>query len=150
MIHSSKFINRASRAAKATRAASSSLKAGSNASLSLANRSGAPGIRQFSSAVRPARGYHASSNNARRLLSTTARLFEEKLESGTLSSPSDLARKLSEAVLPRIPRPDVKKVLVVGSGGLSIGQAGEFDYSGELTRYATERKASDHRGHQNR
>nr|P46056.1 RecName: Full=Carbamoyl phosphate synthase arginine-specific large chain; Short=CPS; Short=CPSase; AltName: Full=Ammonium-dependent carbamoyl phosphate synthetase; AltName: Full=Arginine-specific carbamoyl phosphate synthetase, ammonia chain; AltName: Full=Glutamine-dependent carbamoyl phosphate synthetase; Flags: Precursor [Cutaneotrichosporon cutaneum]AAA21443.1 carbamoyl phosphate synthetase large subunit [Cutaneotrichosporon cutaneum] len=26
--------------------------------------------------------------------------------------------------------PDVKKVLVVGSGGLSIGQAGEFDYSG--------------------
>ena len=25
---------------------------------------------------------------------------------------------------------DVKKVLVVGSGGLSIGQAGEFDYSG--------------------
>ncbi len=25
----------------------------------------------------------------------------------------------------------VKKVLVIGSGGLSIGQAGEFDYSGE-------------------
>src|SRR5271154_1111949 len=25
---------------------------------------------------------------------------------------------------------DVDKVLVVGSGGLSIGQAGEFDYSG--------------------
>jgi carbamoyl-phosphate synthase large subunit len=28
---------------------------------------------------------------------------------------------------------DVKKVLVIGSGGLSIGQAGEFDYSGMLT-----------------
>lgn len=28
------------------------------------------------------------------------------------------------------PREDVKKVLVLGSGGLSIGQAGEFDYSG--------------------
>ena len=27
---------------------------------------------------------------------------------------------------------DVKKVLVIGSGGLSIGQAGEFDYSGML------------------
>jgi hypothetical protein len=27
-------------------------------------------------------------------------------------------------------RPKYKKVLVVGSGGLSIGQAGEFDYSG--------------------
>ena len=28
---------------------------------------------------------------------------------------------------------NVKKVLVIGSGGLSIGQAGEFDYSGTLT-----------------
>ena len=27
-------------------------------------------------------------------------------------------------------RLDVKKVLLLGSGGLSIGQAGEFDYSG--------------------
>jgi carbamoyl-phosphate synthase large subunit len=32
--------------------------------------------------------------------------------------------------LPNIPRANVQKVLVVGSGGLSIGQAGEFDYSG--------------------
>lgn len=30
----------------------------------------------------------------------------------------------------RTPRVDVQKVLVLGSGGLSIGQAGEFDYSG--------------------
>jgi carbamoyl-phosphate synthase/aspartate carbamoyltransferase len=30
----------------------------------------------------------------------------------------------------RHPKVDVKKVLVLGSGGLSIGQAGEFDYSG--------------------
>ena len=29
---------------------------------------------------------------------------------------------------------DVKKVLVIGSGGLSIGQAGEFDYSGEIAQ----------------
>ena len=50
----------------------------------------------------------------------------------TLNSPSELARKISAKVLPRLPKPDVKKVLVVGSGGLSIGQAGEFDYSGEL------------------
>ncbi|CAG8848384.1 35719_t:CDS:1, partial [Racocetra persica] len=28
------------------------------------------------------------------------------------------------------PRVNVRKVLVLGSGGLSIGQAGEFDYSG--------------------
>ncbi|KAK7681736.1 Carbamoyl-phosphate synthase [Cerrena zonata] len=30
----------------------------------------------------------------------------------------------------RGPRVDVQKVLILGSGGLSIGQAGEFDYSG--------------------
>lgn len=29
---------------------------------------------------------------------------------------------------------NVKKVLVIGSGGLSIGQAGEFDYSGSSPR----------------
>ena len=29
---------------------------------------------------------------------------------------------------------DVNKVLVIGSGGLSIGQAGEFDYSGMFPR----------------
>jgi carbamoyl-phosphate synthase large subunit len=29
---------------------------------------------------------------------------------------------------------DVKKVLVIGSGGLSIGQAGEFDYSGMFNK----------------
>lgn len=48
-----------------------------------------------------------------------------------LNSPSELARKISAKVLPKLEKPDVKKVLVVGSGGLSIGQAGEFDYSGE-------------------
>jgi carbamoyl-phosphate synthase (ammonia) len=31
---------------------------------------------------------------------------------------------------PAPPRPVVKKVLLLGSGGTSIGQAGEFDYSG--------------------
>ncbi|KAL1915643.1 uncharacterized protein VTP21DRAFT_6402 [Calcarisporiella thermophila] len=37
---------------------------------------------------------------------------------------------VSEEILESVPLVDVKKVLVVGSGGLSIGQAGEFDYSG--------------------
>ncbi|QRV95340.1 carbamoyl-phosphate synthase [Ceratobasidium sp. AG-Ba] len=41
--------------------------------------------------------------------------------SGPVSSP---------ATPPPIERIPVKKVLVLGSGGLSIGQAGEFDYSG--------------------
>jgi carbamoyl-phosphate synthase (ammonia) len=32
--------------------------------------------------------------------------------------------------LNKLPMPNVSKVLLLGSGGLSIGQAGEFDYSG--------------------
>lgn len=47
------------------------------------------------------------------------------------TSASELARRLSQAVLPKLERPVIKKVCIVGSGGLSIGQAGEFDYSGE-------------------
>lgn len=31
---------------------------------------------------------------------------------------------------PAPPKPEIKKALMLGSGGLSIGQAGEFDYSG--------------------
>lgn len=42
-------------------------------------------------------------------------------------------------MLPKLEKPDVKKVLVVGSGGLSIGQAGEFDYSGEYQLYRVKR-----------
>ena len=41
------------------------------------------------------------------------------MQSGVVNSNQDLV--------------DVKKVLVIGSGGLSIGQAGEFDYSGVCT-----------------
>lgn len=36
----------------------------------------------------------------------------------------------------------VSKVLVLGSGGLSIGQAGEFDYSGSQAIKAMKVKAS--------
>ena len=42
-------------------------------------------------------------------------------------------QRLSEVTVPApavAKRVDVSKVLVLGSGGLSIGQAGEFDYSG--------------------
>jgi carbamoyl-phosphate synthase large subunit len=35
---------------------------------------------------------------------------------------------------------DVKKVLVIGSGGLAIGQAGEFDYSGTCISIAYPRR----------
>ena len=60
-----------------------------------------------------------------------------------LNSPSELARKLSAKVLPKLPRPDVQKVVVVGSGGLSIGQAGEFDYSGSQALKALSEEGVD-------
>jgi carbamoyl-phosphate synthase large subunit len=52
--------------------------------------------------------------------SQTAPSAQAYLASGAIKGTSDLV--------------DVKKVLVIGSGGLSIGQAGEFDYSGMATR----------------
>lgn len=45
--------------------------------------------------------------------------------SGPTYAGAQIVRNLSEPQLV-----DVSKVLVIGSGGLSIGQAGEFDYSG--------------------
>lgn len=47
------------------------------------------------------------------------------------------AAQVSREILGEIPLIDVRKVLVVGSGGLSIGQAGEFDYSGKPKLYAS-------------
>ncbi|PCH35626.1 carbamoyl-phosphate synthase [Wolfiporia cocos MD-104 SS10] len=64
-------------------------------------------------------------------------------EEHVLNSPSELARKISAKVLPKIPRPDVRKVLIVGSGGLSIGQAGEFDYSGSQALKALREEGVD-------
>ncbi|KAJ9378691.1 bifunctional pyrimidine biosynthesis protein [Paecilomyces variotii] len=54
----------------------------------------------------------------------------------TLASPEALNKPVTfpggtkEENIKIAPRVHVKKVLVLGSGGLSIGQAGEFDYSG--------------------
>ncbi|UZJ55287.1 hypothetical protein CBS101457_004607 [Exobasidium rhododendri] len=45
-------------------------------------------------------------------------------------NPVSTGLKKWTSYLPKVERADVKKVLLVGSGGLSIGQAGEFDYSG--------------------
>jgi carbamoyl-phosphate synthase/aspartate carbamoyltransferase len=47
-----------------------------------------------------------------------------------LSKPVEFPGGTFEENKNKVPRVDVKKVLVLGSGGLSIGQAGEFDYSG--------------------
>lgn len=77
----------------------------------------------------------ARSNQLRSFSSTLNRLAAEKppaaesyLASGAVKSGSNLV--------------DVKKVLVIGSGGLSIGQAGEFDYSGKLNPLETQLRSA--------
>ena len=57
-----------------------------------------------------------SSSTLRRITGEEAPSAKAYIASGVLSGSKNLV--------------DVKKVLVIGSGGLSIGQAGEFDYSG--------------------
>ena len=69
--------------------------------------------------------------------------YSGKEDERVLSSPSALARKISARVLPKIARPDVRKVVIVGSGGLSIGQAGEFDYSGSQALKALREEGVD-------
>ncbi|KAE8390768.1 hypothetical protein BDV23DRAFT_154316 [Aspergillus alliaceus] len=53
-----------------------------------------------------------------------------RLASESTNAPSAESYLASGVVQPGRNLVDVKKVLVIGSGGLSIGQAGEFDYSG--------------------
>ncbi|KAF8653317.1 hypothetical protein AX16_004017 [Volvariella volvacea WC 439] len=77
-------------------------------------------ISRFSSPTKPLRAVAAPAVGS----------YAPKEGEHVLNSPSELARKISAKVLPKLPKPDVQRVLVVGSGGLSIGQAGEFDYSG--------------------
>ncbi|CAZ82368.1 unnamed protein product [Tuber melanosporum] len=59
-----------------------------------------------------------------RTFSSTRKLFESQ------EAPSAQAYLASGAIAGGRDLVDVTKVLVIGSGGLSIGQAGEFDYSG--------------------
>ncbi|KAF9126842.1 carbamoyl-phosphate synthase (glutamine-hydrolyzing) cpa2 [Mortierella sp. GBA39] len=66
-------------------------------------------------------------SQARWISMTRANNKDQQLTSSSQASGKKL---VSEAILADVPLVDVKKVLVVGSGGLTIGQAGEFDYSG--------------------
>lgn len=61
------------------------------------------------------------------------RSFSSALRRLASEAPAAESYLASGAVKPGQNLVDVKKVLVIGSGGLSIGQAGEFDYSGRST-----------------
>jgi len=53
------------------------------------------------------------------------------LSSANQQNAPDPKAYLSSGVIRPRDHVDVKKVIVIGSGGLAIGQAGEFDYSGK-------------------
>ena len=59
-------------------------------------------------------------------------LFDTFLDACRSKMTGPLTKKMLTRPLKKSapPRPVVKKVLMLGSGGTSIGQAGEFDYSG--------------------
>ncbi|KAK3383399.1 hypothetical protein B0T24DRAFT_566099 [Lasiosphaeria ovina] len=70
--------------------------------------------------------------------SKVVRLVQKRLLSASTAFASSVAAQsapnpkayLESGVIKPREHVDVKKVLVIGSGGLAIGQAGEFDYSG--------------------
>lgn len=74
-------------------------------------------------------GLKSLSLSQARWFSKTAETHQQQGSGQQLSSTKKL---VSEAILAEVPLVEVKKVLVVGSGGLTIGQAGEFDYSGTV------------------
>ncbi|KAI9441667.1 carbamoyl-phosphate synthase [Lactarius indigo] len=100
---------------------------------------------------RPARLFHLSATChfpapttvARAIAAPSVGDFVPQDGERVLNSPSELARRLSAKVLPKLPRADVRKVVMVGSGGLSIGQAGEFDYSGSQAMKALREEGID-------
>lgn len=59
-----------------------------------------------------------------------ARTFSSSIGLRSQEAPKASAYLASGAIAGSKNLVDVTKVLVIGSGGLSIGQAGEFDYSG--------------------
>jgi hypothetical protein len=111
-------------------------------SLSLLGR---PATTPLKAQIRQASRTFASQSYVRPSAAVTAHLLRQKTPSWQQNKKlSRTARRY--AAVQAAPRPeaylesgvidqgknlvDVKKVLVIGSGGLSIGQAGEFDYSG--------------------
>lgn len=73
-------------------------------------------------------------NNSKPTVHRQLRQFSQTAARGnaTEEAPNAQAYLNSGAITGARDLVDVKKVLVIGSGGLAIGQAGEFDYSGEF------------------
>ncbi|KAK3372522.1 hypothetical protein B0H63DRAFT_299773 [Podospora didyma] len=95
-----------------------------------------PQLRTFTSAAQ--NGLFRTQQAQSQVQSQTARLLQKRLfsasaacaSSGAAQPAPDPKAYLASGVIKPREHIDVKKVLVIGSGGLAIGQAGEFDYSG--------------------
>jgi carbamoyl-phosphate synthase large subunit len=98
-------------------------------------------LRQVRAPASPARAFttraatrclYARSQTPAGKITRYVRLFSNSTLRGdqTQTAPSAKAYLESGVVKGAANPVNVKKVLVIGSGGLSIGQAGEFDYSG--------------------
>lgn len=77
---------------------------------------------------------------AQQLQASQASFYQKRLFQSSAACASDIAQQapnpkayLESGVIKSPEAVNVKKVLVIGSGGLAIGQAGEFDYSGSFT-----------------
>jgi carbamoyl-phosphate synthase large subunit len=77
--------------------------------------------RSFTSAPATARSSFTAGSKRRTFATVAANQPKPRVDSYLQNLPKDYFKT---------PLPDIKKVLVIGSGGLAIGQAGEFDYSG--------------------
>ena len=86
--------------------------------------------RAFTSAAVNASPRHSVS--AQQSKRSTQRLFVRCYYSGPAQEAPNPKAYLDSGVVKPSQNVDVKKVLVIGSGGLAIGQAGEFDYSGKF------------------
>lgn len=91
-----------------------------------------PALRSFSSqATKPCQRSHLIESRAPAWQQYRRFTRSSKRYAAVQEAPKPEAYLQSGAIQTGKNLVDVKKVLVIGSGGLSIGQAGEFDYSGE-------------------
>lgn len=74
--------------------------------------------------------YSQTYNRIQSLRAFSKYAAERAVHNESAEAPNAKAYLDSGAILGGRDLVDVKKVLVIGSGGLAIGQAGEFDYSG--------------------
>ncbi|KAM0280720.1 hypothetical protein ACHAQH_003890 [Verticillium albo-atrum] len=88
-------------------------------------------VRSFTSLAATSKSFAPAQSQLAQARLTQKRLFQSTAArlNVTQQAPNPKAYLESGVIKPK-EIVDVKKVLVIGSGGLAIGQAGEFDYSG--------------------